>query len=218
MSRIAVIGAGGFGRECLDIIEACNSCGQGKYDVIGLFDDAPSELNASRLAERGYSIRGGIESIFSQDKDLRFVVGIGDPDIRKMVTEKCLGLGLAPLTIIHPSATIGSQVSIGEGSVICAQAAIATNVQIGEFSHLNANSTIGHDAVISNFVSINPGAVISGEVIINSGTLIGANATVLQGVEIGEGAIVGASACVTRTVSSGVTVVGIPARVAANHR
>jgi acetyltransferase-like isoleucine patch superfamily enzyme len=50
------------------------------------------------------------------------------------------------------------------------------------------------------------------------GVSIGSGAVIMCGVTIGEGALVGAGAVVTRDVPAGVTVAGVPARVAARAR
>lgn len=211
MTKVAVIGAGGFGRECLDILEACNVNKPNSYEIVGVFDDGPSVTNIERLKRRGYVVRGSIASIAEQHPGVSVVVAIGSPPVRKAIVEACFENDLVPLTIIHPTSVIGSEVSIGIGTVVCANVVIATNVKLGRQTHLNANSTIGHDAILEDFVSVNPGAVISGEVTIGTQTLIGANATLLQGISTGKNVVVGASACVTRPVQDSITVKGVPA-------
>ena len=75
---------------------------------------------------------------------------------------------------------------------------------------------MGHDTVIGAFSSVMPGAVLSGDVRVGQGVLVGTNATVLEGRTIGDGARIGAGAVVTTDVPAGVTVLGVPARIAGN--
>ena len=42
--RIVIIGAGGFGREVLDIVEAINEAG-GSLEFIGFLDDGPVDVD-----------------------------------------------------------------------------------------------------------------------------------------------------------------------------
>src|SRR5690606_33378298 len=51
--ELVVVGAGGFGREVLDVIAAHNARRADELVVLGAGDDAPSDVNLSRLAAQG---------------------------------------------------------------------------------------------------------------------------------------------------------------------
>lgn len=210
--RVVVVGASGFGRECLDVLEAMQSAGA-HIAVLGVVDDAPSEANLKRLAERGVAHLGGIDHwLATRAERARFVLGVGSPAVRRRLVERLERAGLSAFSAVHPSAIIGSRTDLGAGVVVCGGAVISTNVRLGRHVHVNPNATIGHDAVLDDYVSVNPAATVSGEVHVGERSLIGAGAVVLQGLRIGPDALVGAAACVTRPVPRGVTVKGVPAR------
>ncbi|MCA0321957.1 MAG: acetyltransferase [Actinobacteria bacterium] len=212
LERVVVVGASGFGRECLDVLEAMAASGS-PVEVVGVVDDGPSELNMERLAARGVAYLGTVDEWLAGDAvTRRYVLGIGSPAVRRRLAARLEGTGARPFTAIHPSAVIGSEVEMGEGPVVCAGAVVSTNVRLGCHVHVNPSATIGHDAMLGDFVSVNPGAVISGEVVIGAETLVGAAATLLQGLSVGEGTIVGAGALVTKCVPAGVTVKGLPGK------
>ena len=211
MKPLVVIGAGGFGRESLDVIEAAN-LEEPRWLVVGVIDDAPSPVALERLAARSIAHLGGMNWFERTEQPVSFVIGIGAPHTRALIDARLVALGHTPATAVHPAAVIGGRVSIGEGSVICGGVQVSTNVTLGRHVHLNPNATIGHDVALEDFVSINPAAVISGEVHVQSEALIGAAAVVLQGLTVGRGSLVGAAACVTRDVAHGATVKGVPAR------
>lgn len=210
---LVLVGAGGFARETLDVIDAINNqSGDPIFTVVGVLDDSPTRVALERVAARGVNYLGTTVDWLAQPSRAEYLVCIGNPRVRARIDLGFRAAGLHAATVIHPRATIGSLSQIGQGSVVCSGAEISTNVALGRHAHVNPNATIGHDAVLADYVSINPGAIISGEVSIGSETLIGAGAVVLQGLTIGTRSTVGASACVTRNVNDNTTVMGIPAR------
>lgn len=207
--RVVVVGASGFGRESLDVLEAMRVAGT-PLEILGVVDDAPAQICLDRLAGRGMEYLGKIDDWLSRSGESKFVLGIGSPQVRRRLVEKLEAAGLSAFTAVHPSTTIGSTPSIGEGSVICAGAAISSHVTLGRHVHINPNSTIGHDSTLADFVSINPAAVVSGHVTLGRGVLVGASATILQQCSVGENSIIGAAALVTKNVPRNVVVKGIP--------
>lgn len=210
-----VIGAGGFGREALDVALAINTASaELKWEIVGVADDSPSERNLARLAARGVAYLGPVDVLNGSEPSTFVAIGVGAPAARRRVFGQVETMGLTQASLVHPTAIMGSQVVLGKGVIVCGGVSIGTNVSLGRAVHLNPNAVIGHDAWLEDFVSINPNATISGECRIGSAALVGASAVVLQALTIAGGALVGAGACVTRSVEADVTVVGIPAR---NH-
>jgi len=206
---LVIAGAGGFGRETLDVLRASDPNGS-TWDFIGFVSDDKPDLN---IIERiGAAWLGTTDSFLDSPREIQFVVAIGDPVARELIARKFEQGGFRPVTLIHPRTSIGTDVHIGEGSIICSNVSITTNVRIGSHVHVNPNSTIGHDVHIADFVSINHLVAISGNVSIEAGAQLGTHSAVLQGLRVGAGSFVGAGAVVIEDVDPGKTVVGIPAR------
>lgn len=211
--NIIVVGAGGFGREVVDVIEAINRHASAPvWALHGVVDDAPSDENLRRLANRSIDYLGTVSAALEARAAPYFVIGIGHPKTRESVASNFDAAGFHAATLVHPDATLGSHVTIGPGSVLCAGVRVTTNVEIGHHVHVNLNATIGHDSNLGDYVSVNPLASISGDCNIARGATIGVGASVLNGLDIGMNSFIGGGACATRNIEPGTTVVGVPAR------
>jgi sugar O-acyltransferase (sialic acid O-acetyltransferase NeuD family) len=210
---VVVVGAGGFGRETIDIVAAVNrEGGDIGFTLLGVIDDAPSPANLARLASLGVPHLGGIANWIETGEPAQYLLAVGSPAVRRKLVSDFNAAGRVAAGIVHPRAVLGSRVVIGRGTIICAGVQVSTNVALGDFVHLNPNSTVGHDTALGDYVSVNPGAVISGECLIGPEVLLGAGCVVLAGREVCERSIVGAAACVVRDVGVGDVVKGVPAR------
>lgn len=211
---IVIVGAGGFAREVMDVIEAIQQTQPTQtLRVIGATAVQMNQRQMGRLVQRGIHYLGAdAEFLEGAPKGALYVVAVGHPPTRAALARTYRSSGLRPVTLIHPDATIGSRTRLGSGVVICAGARISTNVTLGDHAHVNPGALIGHDAALGDCTSINPGAIISGEATVGARTLVGAGAVVLEQRTVGSDCVIGAAACVTHDVSDGTTVAGVPAR------
>ena len=208
---LVIVGAGGHGREVLDIVEAINAAatrGGPQYEVLGFVADSAPICNA--FEQRGVPYLGPIEHLAT--RQCGYVIGIGDGSVRRRIDELVTGWGHVPVSMVHPLATIGSHDSLGPGCVLAAGARITTNVTLGRHVHLNINATISHDGRVGDFVTLAPGATVCGNVSLGDEVYVGAGATIIQGRSVGARTMVGAGAVVVRDLPGGVTAVGVPAR------
>jgi sugar O-acyltransferase (sialic acid O-acetyltransferase NeuD family) len=194
---VAVVGAGGLGREVVDTLLAAGRVplcfvddGRAGQVVRGLPVVTPAQAPVGAL----------------------FVVGIADPAARRRLASLLSGRGLAPATLVHPGATVAPETTLGEGSLVLGGAYVSSSVAVGPHSQVQYNATVGHDTVLGWGVTVLPGANVSGSVRLDDDVTIGSGAVVLQGRHVGRGAFVGAGAVVTRDVAPGTVVVGSPAR------
>jgi len=212
-SSLVIVGAGGFGREVLDVVDAMNAAGA-DLEFVGYVDD--TDTSVPLLERLGAPYLGAVERLAEDPSsivaDTGFVIGIGAGDVRRRLDEVLTNAGRRPLVLIHSMATVGGDCRIDEGCILAAGARVTTNITLGRHTQLHVNSTIGHDSVLDDFVSVYPGATVSGNVHLEHGVTIGTGANVLPGLRVGAGAFVGAGAVVTSDVEPGVTVAGVPAR------
>ncbi|MBX3285578.1 MAG: NeuD/PglB/VioB family sugar acetyltransferase [Actinobacteria bacterium] len=204
---VVIVGAGGFGREVLDVIEAAEVVTP-RLRMVGFIDD--NVRHRRILAARGAELLDGFHDLRASGAG--YVVAVADPSARRKLVLRAEEAGLVPVDLRHPTAVAGAVNTIGEGFVACAHVSITTNIAIGRHAHLNLNTTVGHDCTFGDFVTVNPGANISGSVTLGHNVTIGTGAVIIQGVTVGEGTVVGAGAIVTRDLPAQVVAMGAPAR------
>lgn len=194
MQSIAIIGAGGLGREVRNLLERENK-------FVGYIDDA-------KVLENYLGTLDDLSHYLSN----QFLIAMGDPHLKKKVAEKLKKHPINYVNLVSKHAVVVSFQLKGTGIIVCDGVITTVNCQIGSHVLLNLNATIGHDVVIGDYCSIMPGTNISGNVIIGEATLIGSGAVILQGITIGSNVKVGAGAVVTKDVPDNTTVIGIPAK------
>ena len=203
MSRpVIVIGGGGHGRVVIEALLRSD------MEILGVID--PDRGVATALPKAVAWL--GDEQVLAEYRPHRCMLANGIGGIgtarRRLVFEKLVTAGYAFLTVLHPSATIASDVVLGEGCQLMAGAVLQPGAQVGMNAIVNTRAAVDHDCRIGDHAHIAPGAVLCGNVEIGANTHLGAGAVVIQGVRIGSGSIVGAGTTVLRDVGDNIIVYG----------
>ena len=132
---------------------------------------------------------------------------------RSRFIEQASALGMRFATIVHPTARISRNSTVGEGSIVCPGVIVATRTTIGRHVILNRGALIGHHTSVGDYCSIMPGANIAGACSIGEATYVGMGAIVLDHHNVGSRSVVGAGSVVTHDVPDNVQVIGTPARI-----
>lgn len=196
--KYAIVGAGGMARELREILIDMGA----SIEDIEFFVDSQylgGELRAKDLS--------AIDS-----KNHRVFLASGDSSTREKWHRQLETTIAAFETVVHPTALVGSSVSLGQGGLVSAQCHLTCDIQIGDFSQLNLQTTISHDCVIGNFFTTAPKVSVPGNVTIGNHVTFGTGATVLPGISICNHVIVGAGAVVTKDITEPGTYVGVPAK------
>lgn len=215
-AQLVLIGAGGFAREVLELIEDINLHGpqRPRLDVLGLLDDGDPDLGL--LEPFGAPLLGPVSQLQSLPADIGYVIAVGDPATRKQ-----LALELADrtaVTLVHPTALVGRQVHLGAGTIVCGNASVTTNVRTGSHVHVNINCTVGHDVVIGDYATLSPQTAISGGVVVGEGAFFGTGCAVNPRLTVGPWSVIGSLAAVVKDVERASTVAGVPARPLASRQ
>lgn len=205
MKDIVIIGAGGFGREVLWLIQEINKAKE-EWNICGFIDDSvpvDEEVN-------GFKNLGKLDWL--KNKEINVVCAIGDPLVKKRILKQLLNANIHYPALIHPSVIMSESAIVGEGAIICAGSIITTNITIGDHVIINLDCTVGHDTIIGNYSTINPSVNVSGCVIIKDCVTVGTGVKIIQGVTIERNSIIGAGAVVTKNISRDVVAIGMPAK------
>ncbi len=207
--RVLVFGAAGHAKVVLDILRLLAG-----IVVAGLLDDYKPE----GFKCLGHEVLGGLQSLPAISRQLErpaIAMAIGDNWRRAQVVQEIRRILPATefLTAIHPSAELGSDVCVGEGSVILAGAVVNASSRIGKFCIVNTRASLDHDSTMGDYSSLAPGVVTGGQVTVGEFSNIGIGATILPSVSVGRHSVVGAGAVVVRPIPDEVIAYGVPARV-----
>jgi sugar O-acyltransferase (sialic acid O-acetyltransferase NeuD family) len=202
-----ILGAKGFAKEILEIFHR-----KAQTENLCFYDDVNADIP---------DFLYGIFKVLKSEKEAseyfknvgpEFVIGIGNPKLRKFLFDTFTSLGGKCVKLISDNAEIGSfGNTIEEGTIVTSGTIITNDITIKKGALINLSSTIGHDSVIGEFVEICPNVSISGRCIIEDFVFIGTGATVLPNIKIGKNSIIAAGSVVTKEVPENVLVAGMPA-------
>lgn len=201
--KVVIIGAGGHAKVIADIIEKSGD------EIVGFLDD--NKKKGTTIIKE-YKVLGDFNNRFPlaiANSDYEFIIAIGDNKKREEISHSP---NLKFYTAIHPSAQIGLDVEIQEGTVIMANACINSSAKIGKHCIINTGAIIEHDNIIEDFVHISPNAVLGGTVKISKNTHVGIGSTIKNNITICENCKIGAGAVVVKDIEKEGTYIGVPAK------
>jgi sugar O-acyltransferase (sialic acid O-acetyltransferase NeuD family) len=200
--KIAIIGAGGFGRELFHLLD------DDLYECVGFIDYNKTE---EELLKPIIGHEDDMDRLLDEYEFSNCALAIGDMKKRQNIH---IGIGKYPIlfpSLIHSSVQSFSK-DIHDGAVLYPGVVIMNDCQIGKFTLLNSGVTLGHDVVIGDFCNINPGAHLAGRITVGDYTLIGVGASIKEKIIIGENAVIGAGSVVINDVPDNTMVYGVPAK------
>lgn len=207
MKNLLIIGARGWGREVYDIATACREAGA-DFTVKGFLDDKSDALD-------GYDnyppIVGPVETYAIQKNDV-FICALGDVNYKKRYSEMILNKGGEFISLVHPTAIIGTNARVGKGCVVGAYANLSNDTAIGDFVTISIRAGMGHDSMIGNYSHIGGNSCISGFVTIGEKVTLHPGSVIVPHRKIGDNAIIGTGSVVLGNVKAGATVFGNPAK------
>jgi sugar O-acyltransferase (sialic acid O-acetyltransferase NeuD family) len=213
MMTYALYSAGGFAREVVRALGAqlAATCETG-HEIVFIDDDE------SLYGEKVHGRRVlSLSQFIALDGKKAANVAFADGQLRRQKVEALEAHAVPFFSIRAPTAIVGDQVTVGEGSILADHTMITCDAKIGRHFHCNIYSYVAHDCQVGDFVTFAPRVSLNGRIVVEDFAYIGSDATFLPGnssgpLVVGEGAVVGAGAVVTKDVPPGVVVLGSPAK------
>lgn len=206
---IAIVGAGGFGREVACIIRNIDESVGEQWNFIGFFDDGLPKESKNNYGE----VLGSVDELNKWATPLDIVVAIGNPQILQRVVERITNPLVSFPNIIAPDILYFDNyfASIGRGNIISYKTSISCNVSLGDFNILNGMIVIGHDVKIGNYNAVMTNVNISGGVEIGDENFFGVQSILLQYTKVGNRVRVGAGSVIIRKTKDDSLYMGNPA-------
>jgi len=205
---LGIYGAGGVGREILDLARVINAA-KNSWDKIVFINDFKKESYVNGAEVFTFD---EFKTSFTVD-NAKITIAVGEPKVRRLLREKVTDGGYKLQTLIHPNAFVGTATIIGDGTIIQFGTFVSCNVKIGENVLLEPCSKVSHDSVVGNDAVISAYVVISGNCTVGELSYVGISVAVRENISIGGSTIIGMGSAVLRDIPENVVAFGNPARV-----
>ena len=179
-----------------------------EIEVKGFLDDKADALDG--LDGEWPPIIGSVETYDIKEDDV-FFCALGDSHWRKHYADIINGKGGHFINIIHKTALVSPNASIGTGCIIGPYSIISTNVKVGNHVMIQAYDDFGHDSEIGDYASIESYVFLGGYARVGELATMHTKSSIIPHKSIGKGCVVGFGSVVMRNFKNGVHVFGNPA-------
>ena len=202
--KVIIIGSSGHAKVVIDALIKC-----GNYSIVGLVDDFRG-LNEETLC---IPVIGKVSDVpILEANKYNWIIAVGDNLARFQIYNKLLELKLNYINVIHPSAIIGMNVTLGVGNFIAAGAIINSGTTIKDHCIVNTGAQLDHDNELQSFASVAPNAATGGNVTIGQGSHLGIGSCVKEKVSIGRQTVIGAGSVVLNNIGKFRVAYGVPCK------
>lgn len=135
----------------------------------------------------------------------------GNGEIRAQQCARIHELGLVPVCLVSPSASLGTGATVEEGCFVGHHAHIGPMAHIGRGCIINTAAVVEHESRVGSFSHVSVNATMAGRSSLGALSMLGAAAVIIDGIEVGDRIVIGAGAVVHRPIRVPGTYAGVPA-------
>ncbi len=217
MKDIVLYGSGGMALEVVQLIEDINAIAP-SWNILGYIDDFTGAQGENNPVINGYKVLGTNNAIQDFDDSVYWVIAVSSPTAKKDIHDTIEKYNLKYATLIHPTAKLSKNVTLGEGTIINYGCILSVNAVLGSHVYLNMRSIIGHDTVIKDYSTCLINCIVAGNVVINQGVLLGSNCVIKEKKTIGKNSKISMGSAVFFDVDDNVTVLNQPPKIVTSDK
>lgn len=206
--RLVIIGNSGAARECYWLARDCMDAGAG-MEFRGFLSLEGYQGQLHELSEHFL----GVDDAYTPARDDVFVIGIGEPALRRKAFLKWKGRGAEFVTLIHPRAQLIGDISLGQANILHCDSYISCNTKIGDANYLNGSVVIGHDATIGDYNFFAPFSLVLGGAAVGSENTLGVHSVLFAHARIGNSNKIAPGSYVYKGCGNAKVMMGNPALV-----
>lgn len=207
--KLFIYGAGGFGREVMDVARRQNAS-TGQWSEIAFVDD----ICEARTRHGAPVLRFDDSSLHAQFDSAEFVIAVGEPAGREVLARKLRDAGTQSGIVVDTSTIVADSARLGAGVVITPFCSISSDARLGAHASINTMAIVGHDVEIGDYTVVSSMVNLGGACTVGQASYIGMGALVKEGARIGSNSIIGMGSVVYGDIPDNVIALGNPARVA----
>lgn len=170
-NNLLIIGAGQYGLVALEIAQA-----MGHFGEIAFLDDSFVDRHPEQSKGSNPVVIGSTRDIEKfADKFHYGFVAIGNPQVRRNLTEALCSSGFTPATLIHPTAYVSPSAQLQMGSCVEPLAVVQTGATLGTATFVASGAVVRHNAIVGNFCHVDCNAVVESIAVVPDATKVPCN-------------------------------------------
>lgn len=210
--RLLIYQADEMGRALLEIARAINST-RFLWDDIS-FIDGDNDDAAEKKELQGASVYSYQEvRELSKKQKSECVIAVKDPSARQAICHKLKADHFTLTNLIHPTALLPDDITLGHGIVIGPEVVIGPTVNIADNVLIGRNTTLSHDAFVEEHSVISPRTFIAGHTHVGKCVFVGPGAILKEEITVNDNAFITIGSVVIRTVKEGKIIMGNPGKI-----
>lgn len=158
--------------------------------------------NKHQLPATLYAIEDVIEWYGAENISVYLTIGNTQMNkVREKIFNELESHGIEICSYIHPSASVASNVKMGQGNIILEKCVVQPFVKLGHANIMWSGSIVGHHSTIGNFNYIAGGANVAGVGNVGNNCFFGNGVTMVDHISIGSRVFVGASVFLNKNLA-----------------